>query len=88
MRIIFILFAAGISMFVCMCKKVTDGQLKQAVALGASSWEDVSRMTQCSTQCGKCACLAQEIVDEALLNRHVAQHIPARHYEELAYAVR
>ncbi|WP_342664565.1 (2Fe-2S)-binding protein [Kushneria aurantia] len=70
-----------------MCKKVTDRQLRQAVAQGASSFGEVSRETRCSTQCGKCTCLAREIVDDALLAQFGATHPAAQRFDELAYAV-
>lgn len=75
-------------MYVCMCKQVTDHQLRDAVARGAFGWQEVSRATGCATQCGKCRCLAREIVDEALLARAGATSLLARRPETLAYAAR
>ncbi|OHV07758.1 (2Fe-2S)-binding protein [Kushneria phosphatilytica] len=60
-------------MFVCLCRKITDHQLRNAVSEGARSWQEVRRMTGCSGQCGKCACTAESIVEEALLS-HAARY--------------
>ena len=57
-------------MFVCLCKNVSDRQLKQAVEDGADSWRAVRLKTECATQCGKCACTAKGIVDDALARKY------------------
>ena len=41
-------------MFVCICKQVTDGQIKEAVSNGASSFTDVQTELGVATQCGEC----------------------------------
>ncbi|WP_447529780.1 MULTISPECIES: bacterioferritin-associated ferredoxin [unclassified Vreelandella] len=53
-------------MYVCMCKGVTDHQIRQQVSDGARSFRDVREATGCATQCGKCACLAKSITREAI----------------------
>ncbi|MFI0474432.1 (2Fe-2S)-binding protein [Halomonas sp. HMF6819] len=53
-------------MYVCMCKGVTDHQIRREVSDGARSWRDVREATGCATQCGKCACLGKSITREAL----------------------
>jgi bacterioferritin-associated ferredoxin len=53
-------------MYVCLCKAITDRQLRSAVHDGASSFRQVAQATGCSTQCGQCACLAKEIVEDTL----------------------
>lgn len=42
------------SMFVCICKQVTDGQIKEAVSNGAASFSDVQSKLGVATQCGEC----------------------------------
>jgi len=42
------------SMFICICKQVTDGQIKDAVNNGASSFSDVQSELGVATQCGEC----------------------------------
>ncbi len=53
-------------MYVCLCKAITDGQIRAAVADGAHTFQKVAQQTGCGTQCGQCACMAKEIVDETL----------------------
>ncbi|RKR06936.1 bacterioferritin-associated ferredoxin [Kushneria sinocarnis] len=73
-------------MFVCLCRKVTDHQLRDAVSEGARSWQEVRRMTGCSSQCGKCACMAESIVEEALLAHASRYHRLVSHHGDLAVA--
>jgi len=53
-------------MYVCICKGITDKQIRAAVAAGASSLLDVRRQLGVSSQCGKCQTLASQILLEAL----------------------
>ena len=41
-------------MFVCICNQVTDGQIRDAVNNGASSFSDVQSELGVATQCGEC----------------------------------
>ncbi|MFK8027631.1 MAG: (2Fe-2S)-binding protein [Gammaproteobacteria bacterium] len=41
-------------MFICICKQVTDGQIKDAVNNGASSFTDVQSQLGVATKCGEC----------------------------------
>jgi len=60
-------------MYVCVCKAVTDGQIERLVADGARSWREVREQTGCGSQCGKCACLAKELTNKAVLQEMGAQ---------------
>jgi len=53
-------------MYVCVCKGVTDHQIRQQVSDGARSWREVREATGCATQCGKCACFAKSVTREAV----------------------
>lgn len=53
-------------MYVCICKGVTDHQIRQQVSDGARSWREVREATGCATQCGKCACFAKSVTREAV----------------------
>ncbi len=53
-------------MFVCVCKGISDRQIKQAVARGAADLEAVSQSLGVATQCGSCAALANEIIGDTL----------------------
>lgn len=52
-------------MYVCLCKAVTDHQIRAAVAGGASSFGQLRRELDLAAQCGKCGILAREIFEEA-----------------------
>lgn len=53
-------------MFVCLCKGVTDTQIKESIANGANSLRDIRRELGVATQCCKCLPEARAIVDQAL----------------------
>ncbi len=53
-------------MFVCLCKGVTDTQIKESINNGATKLSQVRRELGVATQCCKCLPLARSIIDEAL----------------------
>lgn len=53
-------------MYICLCKGVTDHKIRQTVEDGARSWREVRELTGCGTQCGKCACSAKAITQQAI----------------------
>lgn len=52
-------------MYVCICRQVTDRDIRQAVAQGASRMRDLREQLGVSAQCGKCAGCAREVLEEA-----------------------
>jgi len=44
-------------MFVCLCKSVTDHEIKDAVEHGVTSFEAMQDHLSVSTVCGACTCL-------------------------------
>ncbi len=69
MRIIYIHYqddSEADSMYVCLCKRVSDNTIQQVVAQGARSWREVREQTGCATQCGKCACVGKSITRDAV----------------------
>lgn len=68
-------------MYVCLCKGVTDHQIRGSVESGARSWREVQNETGCATQCGKCACAAKGITRDAVMTELKASA------DGLAYAV-
>ncbi len=54
-------------MYVCLCKGITDTQIRAAVEDGASSLREVRSTLGVASQCGKCGILTREIVRETLL---------------------
>jgi bacterioferritin-associated ferredoxin len=55
-------------MYVCLCRGVTDNQIKAAVYDGASSVQDLRRCLGVASQCGKCGITAKEILNETRSN--------------------
>lgn len=53
-------------MYVCVCKGITDRQIKAAIDQGASTLGQVRKALGVATQCGKCAVTTREILEEAL----------------------
>lgn len=54
-------------MYVCLCKGVTDRQIKAAVTEGTAA--SIGQLRKClgvASQCGKCSVAAREILHEAL----------------------
>jgi bacterioferritin-associated ferredoxin len=66
-------------MYVCICKGITDTQIRAAVQDGASSLRDVRNTLGVASQCGKCGILTREIVRESLDDQAAS--------EQLFYAV-
>ncbi|MEE4245731.1 MAG: bacterioferritin-associated ferredoxin [Kangiellaceae bacterium] len=54
-------------MYVCLCKGITDSQIKQAIAKGeVNSFKGLNRQLGVATDCGKCGELAMQIVKQNL----------------------
>ena len=53
-------------MYICLCKGITDNQIKDAVFGGASSLREVRKQLGVMTQCGKCGMITKQIVEETL----------------------
>jgi len=51
-------------MYVCICKAITEQQVKDAVLQGAGSFRDVRQCLGVSTGCGKCASHARSVVNQ------------------------
>lgn len=51
-------------MIVCVCKKVSDSQIKREICRGACSVNDLGERLGLGTQCGCCRETAQEIIEE------------------------
>lgn len=50
-------------MFVCLCRVVTDGQVKEAIHSGATSIDDVGDACGAGTGCGACHEQIQDMID-------------------------
>ena len=51
-------------MYVCICRQVTDHQIRNLCREGADSMADIRNRLGVGSQCGKCSKLARRIVQE------------------------
>lgn len=51
-------------MYVCICRQITDNQIRDLCRGGASSLTDIRAQSGVASECGKCGKLAQTIVQE------------------------
>ena len=56
-------------MYVCLCKGITDDQIRDAVHGGAVSMRRLNRDLGVASQCSKCTRHARTVLREALLER-------------------
>jgi len=52
--------------YICICKAVTDGQIREAIKGGACTRKDLIQCLQVGRDCGKCNADVRD-----LLNQHV-----------------
>jgi bacterioferritin-associated ferredoxin len=52
-------------MYVCICKSVTDKQIRRAAANGIDNLYGLRESLGVASGCGNCANMAQSILDEA-----------------------
>jgi bacterioferritin-associated ferredoxin len=60
-------------MYVCLCQGVTDGQIRDAIYQGCCSYRDIRETLGVASQCGKCACVAKQVVRETLSDLQASQ---------------
>lgn len=60
-------------MYICLCKGVTDRDIRQAVKQGAVRMRDLKNNLGVTGQCGVCACHAKVILDKALSQSLIQQ---------------
>ena len=53
-------------MYICICRAVTDGQIRSAVEDGVTSMSGLRESLGCAGQCGKCGRHVKQVRDEAL----------------------
>ena len=53
-------------MYICLCKAITDSQIREAVANGPTRFGHVLQELGLASQCGKCGILTRQIVRETL----------------------
>ena len=53
-------------MYVCLCRAVTDGQIRNSIENGASSFREVRDELDLGTCCGRCVPEARALIDQTL----------------------
>ncbi len=53
-------------MYVCICRAVSDGQIRDAACQGVCSLEDLSKCLGVGTGCGRCRQHASDLLTETL----------------------
>ena len=53
-------------MYVCLCRGITDQDIKDAVANGAESYREIRDLLDLGTCCGRCAPDARALIRAAL----------------------
>ncbi len=53
-------------MYVCICRAVTDNQIRDAVQEGCCSMRELRNCLGVATQCGRCALTARDVLNESL----------------------
>lgn len=57
-------------MYVCVCKAVTDGQIREAAYNGARNLRDLRRELGVTEDCGRCAACARDCLKAAHQSCH------------------
>ncbi|TKB46302.1 (2Fe-2S)-binding protein [Thalassotalea mangrovi] len=55
-------------MYVCICHGITEQQIKDSTAEGASSMRCLKTQLAIASTCGKCSQVAKMVLDESLLD--------------------
>jgi|AntAceMinimDraft_1070359.scaffolds.fasta_scaffold16546_2 bacterioferritin-associated ferredoxin len=53
-------------MYVCLCNNVNDHAIREAAMQGVQDLDDLREKLGVASQCGQCACLANEVLQAQL----------------------
>lgn len=53
-------------MYICLCKGITDDQIRDAVESGSTHFGQVRKQLGLASQCGKCGNQAREVFNQAV----------------------
>ncbi|MFT7558889.1 MAG: bacterioferritin-associated ferredoxin [Flavobacteriales bacterium] len=62
-------------MYVCLCKEITDRDIRDAVESGASSFKEVRTSLGVSSVCGSCSSLAKDVYNAAKQEQKINSHL-------------
>ncbi len=66
-------------MYICICKKVTDRQIRKAVQeQDVTSMRGLRSKLGACNQCGKCAIHAKQLIRQCLQEKAVPEHNPRK----------
>ncbi|QEI11679.1 bacterioferritin-associated ferredoxin [Cellvibrio japonicus] len=63
-------------MYVCLCKGITDRQIKTAIDDGACSMGKLRKTLGVATQCGKCSASTRELLAESKAEAAMLNGLP------------
>jgi bacterioferritin-associated ferredoxin len=64
-------------MYVCICKGITDRDIRDAASRGARTLKDLRRDLGVASDCGKCAGCARDVLCEARSDATLAPQLQA-----------
>ena len=68
-------------MYICICKAVTDGQIREAISQGACTRKQLAECLSVGRDCGKCNPELRELLSLHVPQASCAQPSPGRgHY--------
>ena len=63
-------------MYVCICKGITDKQIKQMVMeQGVGSIRELKQHLDISSQCGTCTKLTQQVIDNTIVDESLFKDV-------------
>lgn len=62
-------------MYVCLCNAITDKAIREAVGEGAGNMRELRKALGVASQCGKCTQVAQQIVDETIIDNSLFKEV-------------
>ncbi|NMP30357.1 (2Fe-2S)-binding protein [Thalassotalea sp. M1531] len=63
-------------MYVCICKGITDKQIKQMVLeQGVGSIRELKQQLDIASQCGTCAKLTQQVIDNTIIDESLFKDV-------------
>lgn len=63
-------------MYVCICKGITDKQIKQMVIEhGVGSIRELKQRLDVASQCGTCVKLTQQVIDNTIIDENLFKDV-------------
>jgi bacterioferritin-associated ferredoxin len=54
----------SLAMYICLCKSITDSDIKRELEAGATSLAEIQSSLGVASVCGSCACHAKDVVKQ------------------------